>query len=405
MKSVAEHLTAALAAVGPVRPLQVVLADAVGCILAEDVVATTNLPRADAASRDGYAVYSEDLASAAPDAPVTLPVVADAPIGTVDPMRLNPGGAIRIVSGAPVPVGADAVVPMEATDRGMAQVQIRDKAKPGENIRLLASDVAAGTVLVPAGTRIGARQVALVASSGLSRIVVHPRPRVVVVSIGDELVEPGKHAQAGQVFDSNGIALTSAVQDVGAAAFRVSAVPDERVVLRNTLEDQLVRADLIITTGGLSAGQGDTVKEVLGPLGTVRFDNVSMTPGRQFGLGVVGEAEIPIFALPGNPVDAFVAFEVFVRPALLKMAGWADLYRPAILATVTKGWSSPSGRRQFVRAQLTGDPMSGYTVAPVGEVDEPMLSSLAEANALAVIPEEVTEVVAGAKVHCMVLDA
>ena len=274
MRSVAEFYQDCLSTVGQQPPLDVQLADAVSCVLAEDVQARFDLPVADLAGCDGYAVRSSDLEGARPDSMVTLPVTEEVKAGDVDPAALVPGTAIRIASGAPVPTGADAVIALDFTDRGMAKVTVRTQPARGENIRRRAEDVVEGDVVLRHGTRVGARQVALLAGVGRSRVTVHPRPRVVILSIGDELVEPGEQARPGTVFDANGHALSTAVADAGAQTFRVAAVPDGRQALRETIQDQLVRADLIITTGGISYGSGDTVREVLGALGTVRFDNV-----------------------------------------------------------------------------------------------------------------------------------
>ncbi|MFH5824741.1 gephyrin-like molybdotransferase Glp [Georgenia sp. AZ-5] len=403
MRTVQDHLGACLAAVGPLPPLEVVLADAVGCVLAEDVQAAGDLPVADLAAVDGYAVRAGDVVEARPDRPVTLRVTDELRAGQVERLRLVSRAAVRIASGAPVPVEADAVVPAEQTDFGAAEVAVRTAVVSGENVRRRAEDLRAGEIVLPAGERVGARQVALLAAVGRGRASVHPRPRVVIVSVGDELVEPGRPAQPGQVYDANGHALATAVQDAGATTFRVAAVPDERRRLRETLEDQLVRADLVITTGGLSYGANDTVKEVLGPLGTVRFDNVAMWPGRQLGVGHVGEGT-PIFSLPGDPVAVQVAFETFVRPALRKMAGYTELYRPSVAATVTSGWYSPAGRREFVRVHVTGAPAGGYRAEPVGAPAALLLSALARANAFAVVPEDLTHVTAGDRLHCLLLD-
>lgn len=401
MRSVQEHLAACLAAVGPQPPLDVVLADAVGCVLTEDVLAPNDLPIADLAALDGYALRAADAARARPNESVRLRVLDELRPGSVERPRLPAGAAVRIASGAPMPLDADAVVPVEQTDRGTATVAVRTSPATGENVRRRAQDLRAGQVVLPAGQRVGARQVALLAAVGRGRVSVHPRPRVVVVSVGDELVEPGAPGAAGQVFDANGHALAAALTDAGAAAYRVAAVPDERVALREVLEDQLVRADLIVTTGGLSAD--DTVKEVLAPLGTVRFDNVAMWPGRQLGLGTVGEGT-PIIALPGDPVAAQVGYEVFVRPAVLSMAGYTTLYRPAVRAAVSQGWYSPAGRREFVRVQLTGSPAEGYRATPSSDPAALLLSGLVRANALAVVPEDVTDVTAGDELRCLLLD-
>lgn len=406
MRSVAEFYQDCLSTVGQQPPLDVQLADAVSCVLAEDVQARFDLPVADLAGCDGYAVRSSDLEGARPDSMVTLPVTEEVKAGDVDPAALVPGTAIRIASGAPVPTGADAVIALDFTDRGMAKVTVRTQPARGENIRRRAEDVVEGDVVLRHGTRVGARQVALLAGVGRSRVTVHPRPRVVILSIGDELVEPGEQARPGTVFDANGHALSTAVADAGAQTFRVAAVPDGRQALRETMQDQLVRADLIITTGGISYGSGDTVREVLGALGTVRFDNVAAWPGHILGVGTVGDEDdaTPIFCLPGDPVSAQVCFEVYVRPALRQMQGWTTLSRPSVQARVDRSWYSPRGRREFVRVRLTGSPRTGYQAKIMGSPAALLLSALAESNALAVVPEEVTNVRAGDALQCMVLD-
>ena len=408
MRSVADFYQDCIAAVDQQPPLDVQLADAVSCVLAEDVRAPFNLPVADLAACDGYAVRASDCSRAALDAPVTLPVTEEIRAGVVDPAALVPGTAIRIASGAPVPACSDAVVALEFTDHGVAEVGVRSAPAVGENIRRRAEDVAEGQVVLRSGARVGARQVALLAGVGRSRVLVHPRPRVVVLSIGDELVEPGRTARPGTVFDANGHALSTAITDAGAQTFRVAAVPDERAKLRETIEDQLVRADLVLTTGGISYGSGDTVREVLGSLGTVRFDNVAAWPGHILGVGTVGGEDggtaTPIFCLPGDPVSAQVCFEVFVRPALRHMQGWKSLNRPVVRAAVDRTWYSPRGRREFVRVRLAGDPRSGYQARVMGSPTALLLSALAESNALAVVPEDVTNVRAGDRLQCLVLD-
>ncbi|KWZ75252.1 molybdenum cofactor synthesis domain protein [Winkia neuii] len=391
-----------MAQVGPLPPLEVQLPDAVGCVLAEDVSSPFDLPVTDVSTLDGYAVRSVDVAGAGADDPTYLRVIDEVRAGDVDPTSVVENTAVRIASGAPVPAGADAVVDLENTDRDESNVQIKHLALPGQNIRPRASDVKAYQHVLQEGQRIGARQIALLAGVGRLRVLVHPHPRVVVMSIGDELVEPGRIASPGAVFDANGHALAAAVADAGADTFRVNAVPDEHRILRQTIEDQLVRADLLITTGGLSYGAGDTVKEVLSPLGTVRFDSVAIAPGKHMGVGKVEDT--PIFCLPGDPVTAQICYEVFVRPALRSMAGWSDLYRDAVTARVDSGWASPAGKREFVRVALSGAPAEGYQAAVCGDPRQLLLSKLTEANALAVVPEDVTEVSAGDELVCMVLD-
>lgn len=409
MRSVAEFYQDCLSAVAQQPPLDVQLADAVSCVLAEDVEAPFDLPVADLAARDGYAVRSEDLAGARPDNELSLRVTEEIRAGDVNPAALVPGTAIRIASGAPMPAGADSVIALEFTDHGMAQVNVRTQPAVGENIRRKAEDVEEGEIVLRKGTRVGARQVALLAGVGRSRVYVHPRPRVVILSIGDEIVEPGEKARPGTVFDANGHALSTAIADAGAQTFRVAAVPDERHVLSETIEDQLVRADLILTTGGISHGSGDTVREVLSTLGTVRFDNIAAWPGHILGVGTVGgdangEGGTPIFCLPGDPVSAQVCFEVFVRPTLRHMQGWTQLTRPSVKAAVDRSWYSPRGRREFVRVRLVGDPKTGYQAKVMGAPASLLLSALAESNALAIVPESTTNVHTGDMLQCLVLE-
>lgn len=407
MRSVADFYRDCLSHVDQQDPLDVLLSDAVGCVLSENVEAPFDVPVTDVAGCDGYAVRVTDFEAAttvgAGAVCVHLMVTNEIKAGDVQLAVLIERAAVRIASGAPIPQGADAVVPLEFTDHGVAEVEVRMIPRVGENIRRRAEDVQAGQVVLKEGTRLSARQIGLLAGVGRSRVVVRPRPRVVVLSIGNELIEPGATARPGTVFDSNGYALSAAVADAGAETYRVAAVPDERNRLANTIADQLVRADLILTTGGISYGSGDTVREVLGGLGTVRFDSVAAWPGHIMGIGTVGEG-IPIFCLPGDPVAAQVCFEVYVRPSLRKMQGWASLNRQTMLATVDRSWFSPRGLRQFVRVRVTGNPREGYRAAVMGEPGALWLSAMANSNALAVVPEDVTEVREGETLTCMVLE-
>lgn len=310
MKPVSTHIEDCLAVLTDIPALDVPLADSVGSVLARDAIATVSLPPADSAARDGYAVHSAETASASPQAPVGLAVVGEILAGTDSIDVLPPRSAIRISSGATLPRGADAVVPIEATDGGRARVNINQSVEPGENLRCEAEDFEAGLVALEKGTRIGARQIAILAAAGLGTVSVKPAPRVAILSIGDDLVEPGRSGHPGTYYDANSHGLATAISELGAIVFRVPRVPDSQKELRDALQDQLVRSDVIITTGGLSFGGGDTVKDVVGGLGTVRFDRVAMTPVHQYGVGRIElegtDVSVPIYCLPGNPVAALL---------------------------------------------------------------------------------------------------
>lgn len=406
MRSVAEQLAAVLAAAAPMPPLDVVLADADGCVLARDVVAPTDAPMLDLADRDGYAVRAAD---APPWGEAQLPVVDDAPV-TAGRLRHVAGTAVLIAAGAPLPQGADAVVPLEATDRGRARVLVRVGVDPGAGVRRAGQDARAGATVLTAGVRLGPRHLALAAAVGASRLWVHPAPRVVVVTVGDELVEPGRRLPDGGVHDAAGHALVAAAHDAGASAVRVGPVVDDRAVLREVLADQMVRADLLLLVGGLSAGQWDTVGDVLAGLPDVRLDQVAMTPGGRMAFGVLtgdgdgpGDRRVLVAGIPGHPVAALIAFEIVLRPALRTMAGRATASRPTVRAAVTHPWASPAGLAQVVPATVLGSPAEGYLVTAL-EPGVPSLGALARANALVVVPAETTTVLAGDVVPCLVLE-
>jgi len=409
MRSVQDQLAAVMAAVGPVSRLDVVLHDAMGAVLAEDVSARGDVPAVAVAARDGYAVAAADTERGG----LHLPVAHDVGPGAVPGLRLVPGHAVRVASGAPMPWGADAVVPVEETDRGAARVALARPAVAGQWVRLAGADVRGGDLVLRAGTRLGARQLALAAAMGLGRLPVHPTPRVVIVAVGDELVEPTSRTAPSTgnpvVYEADGHALEAAVRDAGAVPVRVGVVSDDPATLRETLADPLVRADLLVVTGGLSEHAQDTVKDVLSGIGEVRIDHIAMTPGSRHGFGTVGvvlgrDRDVPVFALPGHPVAAQVGFEVFVRPALRQMAGHVEVFRPSVAAAVDIGWSSPPGVRQFVPAAVVGTPDEGYRATVLGNPAAPGITDLAHADALAVVGERESSVRAGQVVHCLVLE-
>ena len=385
MITVAQHLARVLDVVQPLQPLQLGLMDAHGCVLTEDVVAPLPLPAFDNSSMDGYAVRAADVAGATPEQPVVLPVTGDVAAGPASPLRVQPGVCVRIMTGAMMPAGADAVVPLEWTDGGVAQVAVHRPAPVGNNIRGVGEDVAQGETVLADGTYLGAVQVGLAAAVGRSRVLVRPRPRVVVVSTGSELTEAGQPLTPGRIYDSNSLALTAAAVEAGAIAYRVGIVPDDPRQLASTLEDQLVRADVLVTSGGVSVGAYDVVKEVLSRLGTVDFDAVAMQPGKPQGFGTIGPDSTPVFGLPGNPVSALVSFEAFVRPALRKMLGATPIERPQVRAVTSKALTSPPGKRSYLRVLLEVK-KGAYVVTPVSGPGSHLLAGLSRANALAVIP-------------------
>jgi molybdopterin molybdotransferase len=401
--SVEDHRERILSAINPLPAFDQPLMEAFGLSAAEDVFAAVALPGFDNSAMDGYAVAHADVASAGAESPVHLPVVGEIGAGQASLLAMSPGTAVKIMTGAPVPAGADSVVPYEWTDRGVANVVISRAPELGQHVRPKGQDVTEGDLLVQAGTVLRARQIGLLAAVGRPSVRSRPRPRVVVLSTGSELRDPGSALGRDSIYDGNSFLLAAAARQAGAIAYRVGIVPDEPRAFLNALNDQLVRADLVITSGGVSMGDYDVVKEALTPLGTVWFGGVAMQPGKPQGFGTVGEDAVPIITLPGNPVSSYVSFEQFVLPAIRRLMGRTPYTRPEADAMLTHGIRSPEGRRQFARGRLSI--VDGrLAVTPVGPQGSHMIGDLADSDALVVVPESVTWVEAGETVTVLPLD-
>jgi molybdopterin molybdotransferase len=402
LTSVEAHLERILAEITPLPDFPQPLMESLGLAVAEDVVAPIPLPSFDNSGMDGYAVCQVDVATASEESPVHLPVVGEIGAGQAQLLAMSPGTAVKIMTGAPVPAGADSVVPYEWTDRGVAQVRITRAPRDGQHVRRAGEDVAEGDLLVEHGTVLGPRHLGLLASIGRAAVRSRPRPRVVILSTGSELREPGTTLGHDSIYDGNSFLLAAAARRAGAIAYRVGIVPDEPRAFLDALHDQLVRADIVVTSGGVSQGDFDVVKEALTPQG-VWFGGVAMQPGKPQGFGLVGEDRTPIFTLPGNPVSSYISFETFVLPAIRKMMGKAPYSRPVVTARLTHGVSSPESRRQFVRAEYGRD-SAGPFVSPVGGHGSHLIGDLASSNALVVVPEDVTSLAAGEQVQVLRLD-
>ena len=401
MDSVDAYLDDILAAIRPLPPRELKLADALGAVLTDDVTAQYPLPSFDNSAMDGYAVRAADLTGATPDSPVVLPVDGEVAAGETGRRNLVPGTVIRIMTGAPMPADADAVVPVELTNAGTAEVAIRQAVRPGNAIRRTGGDAQPGDVLVTAGTRLGAVHLGVLAAAGSAAVLARPRPRVTVISTGNELVDPGGPLIPGQIWESNATMLAAAARQAGCPARRYPIVRDATDAVLAATQDALADADLLITSGGVSMGaEHDVVKAALQTLGTVRFRKVAMQPGMPQGFGTLGSAGTPIFTLPGNPVSAYVSFRLFVRPALDALQ---DSYRERgklPQAVLTAAVRSPEGKRSFLRGVLDGP---AGLVTPVSGQMSHQLASLARANALVVVPEQVTSLDAGETVDVLEL--
>ena len=391
MRTVEEHQQVVAGLIRGRAATRVGLFDAQGLVLAADVAAPLSLPVFDNSGMDGYAVRVADVVGAAADSPVRLPVAEDIPAGRIDSLILAPGTVHRIMTGAPVPAGADGIVPVEQTDAGLpgGVVEIRMTPKPGQHIRRAGEDVAAGAVVLRNGQVVSPAALGLSAALGLGDLPVTPRQRVLVVSTGSELVSAGTALQPGQIYESNAVMLAAAVREAGAEVVAMATAGDDVRQFTAVIDAHAADADLIITSGGVSAGAYEVVKDAFGGQG-VEFVKVAMQPGMPQGAGTV--AGIPIITLPGNPVSALVSFEVFIRPALRTAMGLPDPRRPRRTAALAEDLTSPAGRRQFRRGVYNA---ATGTVTSYGPPASHHLRWLASSNCLLEIPEDVTALANG----------
>ncbi|HJP65430.1 MAG TPA: gephyrin-like molybdotransferase Glp [Actinomycetota bacterium] len=398
MRTVAEARKAILERVAPLAPIELPLTEAFGCVLAQDVIAELDIPTFASSAMDGFAARAADVALATADRPQPLRIVGRAPVGTHSDATVGLGEAVRIATGAPIPGGADCVVPIEhAVVQGETVLVLRS-FRDGEHVRPAGEDVSAGTVLVPASRRIAAPELGLLANSGHASVLVHPRPRVVVLSTGDELVEPGRPAAFGMVRDANSFTLYAGLREVGAIPVLGGIVRDEPDAMKEAVLSQIIRADVFISSGGVSVGERDVVKRAFFRRGEIDFYRVAMQPGMPQAFGQI--EGVPYFGLPGNPVSVFVSYEVFVRPALLKMMGRRSLYRPEVEAVLETDIAGPKDKLQYARVRVWRD-KGQWRAASTGGRGSNLLGTVAKANGLAMIPVRTATASAGSKVKVM----
>ncbi len=398
MRSLDEQLGRVLDAAVRPAPVRVAISDAQGMLCAEEVVAQRSLPGFDQAAVDGYAVRSVDVT----EVPVTLPVVGEIAAGSRQPMRLQPGQAVRVATGSALPALADAVIPLEHTEDGVAhaaRVTVARAVPSKAYVRRIGEDVQTGDVAVRAGAVIGSAQVGLLAAVGRAKVRVHPRPRLSVLSVGEELVDVDRTPGAGQVYDINSYALAAAARDAGADVHRVGIVPNDPSRLREVVEGRLLMSEIVVVTGAIGGEMGDELCAVLAELGPLDVGRVAMHPGSVQGFGRLGPDSVPTFLLPSNPTSALVVFEVLVRPLIRLALGKRNPHRRTITARLLSPVTSTAGRCGFLRGQLLRDPDTGeYLVQPLGTSGAHLLASLAEANCLILVEADVTEVPIGEQV-------
>jgi molybdopterin molybdotransferase len=376
---------------GPVAAEMLPVPRALARVLAADVEAPFDVPPADNSAVDGYAVGSADIPTADTRA---LEVVGDLAAGAVFGGTLRPGQALRIMTGAPMPAGADTVYPQEIVEREGDRVRIPCLDK-GVNVRLRGEDVEAGGIVIERGTLLRPQEIGLITSLGIWQVGVHRRPRVALLSTGDEVAEPGTPRRPGQIYDANRFTLRGSVEQCGGDVLDLGIVPDVRDELVTRLREAAAMADVVVTSGGVSVGAYDLVKDVLAELGTIDFWQVTMQPGRPLAFGAL--AGTTFFGLPGNPVASLLAFMLFVRPALWKLAGRRRWFPPTWQARTLEPLRKRTGRREFKRGILAYRE-GGWEVRTTGPQGSGILSSMVAGNCLIVLEEDRGDVAAGATV-------
>jgi molybdopterin molybdotransferase len=387
----------------------VALGDAAGRVLAQDLVSRNTLPPWDNSAMDGFAVIAADTAAATKDAPVRLAVAGEAAAGRVTDKVVTPGTALRILTGAPLPGGADAVVPVENTDAqpGVAalpqEVAIYSAADPGAHVRRAGSDLVAGTPLLNAGSALTPPALSVAAAGGHGEVKVHRRARVAVLATGDELVAPGEPLGPAQIPNSNTFGLAAQAQELGAEVRVLGIARDDLNDVLAHLRRGLEWADVIVASGGVSVGAHDVVKDAFAQIGRIDLWRIAVQPGRPLAFGRAPAAgrdgEVLLFGLPGNPVSSLVTFELFVRPVLRRLSGYEDLIgRDNVRATIEQSVTKARNRRSFIRVTLKATP-DGWHADLAGGQDSHVLSALAKADGLAIIGEDVDGVEAGTQVE------
>jgi molybdopterin molybdotransferase len=401
MIPVDEALDKILSHVLPLGFEKVSLLDALGRVIGEDIYAKRNIPPLDNSAMDGYALKSEDVRKASQNHPVRLVVIEDLPAGFISTKTIEKGKAIRIMTGAPIPKGADTVVPVEVTKKEDGFVLIFKAADPGENIRESGEDVKQGDRVISKGDIVRPAEVGMLASVGRSFVSVYQRPLVAIVCTGDELVDVDGDLNEGKIISSNSYTIGAQVKDCGAIPLQLGIAKDRKEEIEEKLR-QGIRADVLISSAGVSVGDYDFVKDVMKHLGVeMVFWKVAMRPGQPLAFGTMGGK--PVFGLPGNPVSSMISFEQFVRPSLLKMMGCRQIFRPLVEAVLKEEIKKIAGRRYFVRGSVSFE-NTQYMVSTTGEQGSGMLRSMVRANCLIVIPEDQEIVRAGEKVKVQLLD-
>jgi len=401
MISVEEALSLILSDITEMGTERVDITSSLGRVIAEDVHAKRENPPWDNSAMDGYALRYEDIKGATKDQPALLIVIEDLPAGYTAKKQIIKGRAIRIMTGAPIPKGADTVVMVEDTEKDGEQVRVSREVPAGENIRKAGEDIKTGDLVVPSGTIIRPAEIGIMATCGRAFVSVYQRPRVAVVSTGDELVDVDEEITEGKIVTSNSYTLSSMAAECGANALQLGIARDTKKALRDKLM-QALHADVIITSGGVSVGDFDFVKDVLKELGSeMKFWKVAMKPGKPLAFGTIGGK--PAFGLPGNPVSCMICFEQFVRPSLLKMMGHKNIYRPVVSATLKEDIKKKPGRRHFIRSLVSLED-GQYTVTTTGEQGSGILKSMVAANSLLLFPEELSFLKAGDKVKVQLID-
>ena len=432
MRSVDDQLALVTDAATTPEPVRIGISNALGLMCAEQVQANQPLPGFPQAAIDGYAVRAvdiggerglrvrrhkdqeeqsteseEDADSPQPEVERSLPVVGEVPAGSKQPLRLQPKQAVRVYTGAPLPTLADAVLPLEWTDRGRKRVTAHRPVRSGDFVRRVGDDIQPGDVAVSSGTVLGPAQIGLLAAVGRSKVLVYPRPRITIISFGRELVDLDQEPALGQVFDVNSYSLAAAAREAGAEVHRVGIAEGEPRRIREALEKHIARSEVLVISGAVGGAGAEAIREILDDLGDIDTSRVAMHPGSVQGFGLMGEERIPTFLLPSNPVSALVVFEVYIRPLIRLALGKRNAHRRVVRARALNHIDSRPGRRGFIRARLMRDAETAdYLVEGLGgDAGAPahLLAGLSEANAMVRVPEEVTEIRPGDVVDVLFL--